>query len=97
MLSPVTLKFLEAVKINNNTTRMHTHRDLYLQEKNRYFALIDSLLAQMKKIDKNLHEMTTEECIYRFNKDIRFSKDKSPYKIHFGAFMSPGGRKSPLP
>jgi uncharacterized protein (TIGR02453 family) len=97
MLSPITLKFLEAVKINNNTTRMHTHHDLYVQEKERYFALIDSLLAQMKKIDSKLEEITTKDCIYRFNKDIRFSKDKSPYKIHFGAFMSSGGRKSPMP
>jgi uncharacterized protein (TIGR02453 family) len=88
MLSPITLKFLEAVKVNNNVKRMHTHRDLYLQEKERYFTLIDSLLQQMKKLDTNLEDITTKDCIYRFNKDIRFSKDKSPYKIHFGAFLS---------
>lgn len=76
---------------------MHTHRDLYLQEKERFFQVVDSLLLQMKQIDPNLEEMTTKECIYRFNKDIRFSKDKSPYKTHFGAFLCAGGRKSPLP
>jgi uncharacterized protein (TIGR02453 family) len=89
MLSPITLKFLEAVKVNNNVKRMHMHRDLYLQEKERYFTLIDSLLQQMKKLNTNLEDITTKDCIYRFNKDIRFSKDKSPYKIHFGAFISP--------
>ena len=36
MLSPITLKFLEAVKINNNTERMHKNRDLYLQERKRF-------------------------------------------------------------
>jgi uncharacterized protein (TIGR02453 family) len=97
MLSPITLKFLEAIRINNNTTRMHTHKDLYIQERDRYFATVYSLLAQMKKIDKNLTDITTKDCIYRFNKDIRFSKDKSPYKTRLGAFMSPGGRKSPMP
>jgi uncharacterized protein (TIGR02453 family) len=97
MLSPITLKFLEAIKINNTTTRMHTHKDLYIQERDRYFDTIDNLLTQMKKIDANLEDITTKDCIYRFNKDIRFSKDKSPYKTHFGAFMSPGGRKSPMP
>ncbi|GHW02937.1 TIGR02453 family protein [candidate division SR1 bacterium] len=96
-LSPITLKFLEAVSQNNNTTRMHANRDLYLQEKDRYFGLIDDILDKMKKIDKNLTDITTKDCIYRFNKDIRFSKDKSPYKTRFGAFMSPGGKKSPLP
>lgn len=96
-LSPITLKFLEAVSQNNNTTRMHANRDLYLQEKDRYFWLIDDILDKMKKIDKNLTDITTKDCIYRFNKDIRFSKDKSPYKTRFGAFMSPWGKKSPLP
>jgi uncharacterized protein (TIGR02453 family) len=97
MLSPITLKFLEAVKINNNTTWMHTHRDLYLQEKERYVTLIDHLLTKMKNIDTTLADITTKDCIYRFNKDIRFSKDKSPYKTHFGAFLCAGGRKSSLP
>jgi uncharacterized protein (TIGR02453 family) len=83
MLSPITLKFLETVKLNNTTTWMHTHRDLYLQEKERYFILIDRVLNQMKTLDSNLEEITTKDCIYRFNKDIRFSKDKSPYKTHF--------------
>jgi uncharacterized protein (TIGR02453 family) len=76
---------------------MHANRDLYLQERDRYANLIASLLEQMKKLSPNLEDITVKDCIYRFNKDIRFSKDKSPYKIHFGAFISPGGRKSPMP
>ncbi len=96
-LSPITLKFLEAIHQNNNTMRMHANRDLYLQEKERYETLIASLLAYLKKIDKNLKDITPKDCVYRFNKDIRFSKDKRPYKTRFGAFISPGGRKSPMP
>ena len=88
-LSPITLKFLEAVKLNNNVKRMHTHRDLYMQERDRYANLVASLLEQMKKLDTNLSHLTAKDCIFRFNKDIRFSKDKSPYKTHFGAFISP--------
>ena len=76
---------------------MHANRDLYLQERDRYANLIASLLAQMKKVDKNLTDITTKDCIFRFNKDIRFSKDKSPYKTHFGAFISPEGRKTSMP
>ncbi|MBR7037058.1 DUF2461 family protein [bacterium] len=42
--------------------------------------------------------MEAKNCIYRFNKDLRFSPDKShPYKLHFGAFLCSGGRKSSLP
>lgn len=98
MLSPITLKFLEAVKINNNTERMHRNHDLYVQERNRFSDLVEHLLIDMQKIDPNLNWISAKECIYRFNKDLRFSPDKShPYKLHFGAFLSSGGRKSSLP
>ena len=98
MLSPITLKFLEAVKINNNTERMHRNRDLYLQERKRFTELVEHLIVDMQKIDPNLNGINAKDCIYRFNKDLRFSPDKShPYKLHFGAFLCSGGRKSSLP
>ena len=97
MLSPITLKFLEAIKIHNNVTWMHTNKDLYLQEKERFLGLVDEVLQTMKELDPSLEDIQTKDCMYRFNKDIRFSKDKSPYKTHFGAFICIGGRKSPLP
>lgn len=98
MLSPITLKFLEAVKINNNTERMHKNRDLYLQERRRFSELVEHLIVDMQKIDPNLNGIEAKNCIYRFNKDLRFSPDKShPYKLHFWAFLCSGGRKSSLP
>ena len=54
MLSPITLKFLEAVKINNNTEWMHRNHDLYVQERSRFLGLVEQLLADMQKIDPNL-------------------------------------------
>ena len=98
MLSPITLKFLEAVKINNNTERMHRNRDLYLQERKRFTELVEHLIIDMQKIDPTLNWIIAKDCIYRFNKDLRFSPDKShPYKLHFWAFLCSGGRKSSLP
>jgi len=98
MLSPITLKFLEAVKINNNTERMHRNHDLYAQERKRFTELVEHLITDMQKIDPNLNWILAKDCIYRFNKDLRFSPDKShPYKLHFGAFLCSGGRKSSLP
>ena len=76
---------------------MHIHRDLYLQEKERFINFVEEILQKMKKIDSNLEDIQAKDCVYRFNKDIRFSKDKSPYKTHFGAFLCAGGRKSSLP
>ena len=98
MLSTITLKFLEAVKINNNTERMHRNRDLYLQERKRFTDLVEQLIIDMQKIDPSLNWVIAKDCIYRFNKDLRFSPDKShPYKLHFWAFLCSGGRKSSLP
>ena len=98
MLSTITLKFLEAVKINNNTERMHRNHDLYVQERKRFTELVEDLIADMQKIDPNLDWLVAKDCIYRFNKDLRFSPDKShPYKLHFGAFLCSGWRKSSLP
>ena len=98
MLSPITLKFLEAVKINNNTERMHRNHDLYVQERKRFTELVEHLIIDMQIIDPNLNWINAKDCIYRFNKDLRFSPDKShPYKLHFGAFLCSGGRKSSLP
>ena len=98
MLSPITLKFLEAVKINNNTEWMHKNHDLYVQERNRFTELVEHLLVDMEKIDPNLEWVVAKDCIYRFNKDLRFSPDKShPYKLHFWAFLCSWWRKSSLP
>ena len=98
MLSPITLKFLEAVKINNNVEWMHRNHDLYVQERRRFTDLVEKLLVDMQTIDPNLIWVSAKECIYRFNKDLRFSPDKShPYKLHFWAFLCNWWRKSSLP
>lgn len=98
MLSPITLKFLEAVKINNNTEWMHRNHDLYVQERKRFTDLVEQLIIDMQKIDCNLIWINPKDCIYRFNKDLRFSPDKShPYKLHFWAFLCSWWRKSSLP
>jgi uncharacterized protein (TIGR02453 family) len=52
------------------------------------------LIHETAKIDRSLTGFTPKDCIFRIFRDVRFSKDKSPYKTNFGAFLSPGGRKS---
>jgi uncharacterized protein (TIGR02453 family) len=79
----VTLKFLEAVQKNNSTEWLHTYRDLYQQEKKRFANFVEKLLEEAKKINPLLEDLQLKDCIYRFNKDLRFSKDKKPYKENF--------------
>jgi len=93
----ITLAFLESVKENNNTQWLHTYRDLYHQEKDRFADFIKKLLDQLKPLNQDFKDLEPKDCIFRFNRDIRFSHDKSPYKEHFGAVIAPGGKKSDLP
>jgi len=93
----ITLKFLEAVSKNNSTQRLHTYRDLYQQEKKRFEDFVKAFLEEIKKINPSLEDLTPKDCIYRFNKDLRFSKDQKPYKENFWACFAPGGKKARTP
>jgi uncharacterized protein (TIGR02453 family) len=91
MLTKETIQFLEDLKFNNN-------RDWFLENKNRYELfkkdyqqLVAALLAVMKPLDPALEMLEVKNCTFRINRDIRFSKDKTPYKTHLGIWM-PCGR-----
>jgi len=93
----ITLKFLEAVRLNNSTEWLHTHWDLYQQEKKRFTQFIDVFLKEAKKLNPLLEDLELKECLYRFNKDLRFSRDAKPYKENFWAIVTYGGKKSDFP
>ena len=83
---PDAIKFLKQLRLpkNNNTTWFAKNRDRYeygLKKPMR--DLIDSLAMEIGKIDKNI--VVNYRSIFRINKDIRFSKNKSPYKTHMSA------------
>ena len=84
----ITLKFLEAVKRNNSTEWLHTHRDLYQQEKKRFSQFVEAFLREVKSMHPILEDLQVKDCIYRFNRDLRFSKDGKPYKENFGAIFA---------
>lgn len=94
MITSVTFAFLRELGINNNTQRMHAHRDLYLQEKSHFEKFVGVLLDQKKSIDSAYADIDIKQCLFRINRDIRFTKDKSPYKTYFSAYLSPQGKKS---
>ena len=98
MLSNETIHFLKDLKANNN-------RDWFLENKRRYELfkkdyqqLVAELLAIMKPLDPSLEMLEVKNCTFRINRDIRFSKDKTPYKTHLGIWMPCGrikGQNSP--
>ena len=92
MLSKNTIQFLDDLKANNN-------RDWFLENKKRYEAvkkeyqqLVGDFLDAMKPLDPSLEMLEVKNCTFRINRDIRFSKDKTPYKSHLGVWLSSGAK-----
>ncbi|MFI5188393.1 MAG: DUF2461 domain-containing protein, partial [Chitinophagales bacterium] len=96
MLQSQTLKFLKELRKNNNKSWFDAHRKQYEEARNDFENFIQSVLDKHSKNDIDLKELTARKCMFRINRDVRFSKDKSPYKTNFGASMDKGGKKSGL-
>lgn len=73
---------------------MDAHKDDYQQARQTFITLINELLDDIKQFDPEIATLTAKDCIFRINRDIRFSKNKAPYKNNFGASIAEGGKKS---
>lgn len=94
MLQPSTLKFLRDLSRNNDKSWFDAHRNQYDNARSDFENFIQRILDAFSKKDDDLKDLTAKQCIFRINRDIRFSKDKTPYKTNFGASMDRGGKKS---
>ena len=91
------IAFLKKIKKNNNTPWMHAHKDEYLIAKKEFEFLVQEFIVRLQEWDPQLPHMEIKDCTFRFNRDIRFSDNKNPYKENFGGFFSYGGKKGNLP
>ena len=94
MLEPQTLKFLSQLKKNNNKPWFDAHRAQYEAARIDFSNFIQLVIDALQKTDTTITGLTAKECQFRINRDVRFSKDKRPYKENFGAFICRGGKKS---
>jgi uncharacterized protein (TIGR02453 family) len=89
MYSASTLEFLKGLKANNNKSWFETNRKSYESAREEHIANVEQIIGIISQWDDNLKGLDPRKCIFRINRDIRFSKDKSPYKTNFGAYFSP--------
>ncbi len=94
MLQPSTLKFLKDLKKNNNKPWFDANRRRYEEAKKDFENFIQQVVDALGKKDKTIAGIKAKDCLFRINRDIRFSKDKSPYKTNFGASINKDGRKA---
>ncbi len=97
MITKESLQFLEDLKANNNRDWFLANKKRYDIYKKGYHQLISDLLEVMKPKDSSLELLEVKNCTFRINRDIRFSKDKSPYKTHMGIWLRSGSSHAEAP
>jgi uncharacterized protein (TIGR02453 family) len=94
MLQAATIKFLKDLKKNNNKPWFDANRKKYEDAKSDFENFIQLIIDSHSKKDPSIKELKAKGCTFRINRDIRFSKDKTPYKTNLGASINRGGKKS---
>ena len=97
MLQSSTIKFLTRLQKNNNKPWFEANRKLYEAAKADYALLVEKIIDATAKFDAPIGSLKAKDCTFRINRDVRFSKDKSPYKSNMGASFSAGGKKANVP
>jgi uncharacterized protein (TIGR02453 family) len=91
--SPDYLKFYKELAANNNKEWFDENRGRYHKSvKEPFEQFVNDLIVAVQKKDKDIN-VGAKDCIFRINRDVRFSKDKTPYKIRSSAIVAPGGKK----
>ncbi len=95
MLHKTTIDFLKKLKKNNNREWFHKNKSLYEDAKYDFEVLVFELIQKIAEYDESVSGLEPKDCMFRIYKDVRFSKDKTPYKTNIGASINKGGRKAP--
>ena len=91
------LHFLKALAKNNNREWFEKHKSEYLEAKDAFQVFVSNLLREMIDFDSSLLGLDSKKLTFRIYRDVRFSKDKRPYKNNMGATFSPGGKRMAKP
>jgi uncharacterized protein (TIGR02453 family) len=94
MLQASTLRFLRELKKHNDKTWFDQNRPAYESARKDYESFVQAVIDELGRKDSSVAGVRAKTCMFRINRDIRFSKDKSPYKTNFGASINRGGKKS---
>ena len=89
-----TFDFLTSIKNNNNRDWFIKNRPSFIEAKENFESFVQKVIDNIIDFEPIMKGLEAKSCLYRFNRDIRFSSDKSLYKTHFGAFIVKGGKKN---
>ncbi len=87
------INFLNNLSDNNNRDWFERNKGYYKESVEIFNSFVIKLIDGIAQFDDEIKNIGIKDCTYRIYRDVRFSKDKSPYKTHMGAFISKGGKK----
>ena len=88
------IRFLDDLRRNNNTVWFHENRERYDKLRCAFINEVQELIERISVFDPDIRGLDARKCLFRINRDIRFSLDKSPYKTYMSACIAQGGRHS---
>jgi len=89
---PLILKFLKDLAKNNDRDWFEKNKPKYLEAKASFEDFLEATHKEFLKFDEGLAGLNPRKLGFRIYRDVRFSKDKRPYKTNMGAGFSPGGK-----
>jgi uncharacterized protein (TIGR02453 family) len=89
-----TLQFLSDIKDHNDRDWFIKNHKRYEDAKTNFESFVQGIINKIIDFEPIMKGLEVKSCVYRINRDIRFSNDKSPYKTNFGAFIVRGGKKN---
>ncbi|MFT3902268.1 MAG: DUF2461 domain-containing protein [Niabella sp.] len=95
MLQPATIKFLQALADTNHKPWFDAHRSEYEAARMDFIDFVQHVIDKFSEKEPKIGHLRAKDCLFRINRDVRFSKDKSPYKRNFAASINAEGKKSP--
>jgi uncharacterized protein (TIGR02453 family) len=94
MIQKTTLQFLTELKKNNSKEWFDANRKRYETAKEDIKALTEKLIKAIGANDEEIANLLAKDCTFRINRDVRFSKNKAPYKTNMSCIFSKGGKKT---
>jgi uncharacterized protein (TIGR02453 family) len=88
--------YLEGLAANNNRAHFAMNKPAYDILRAEFTALVAQVIEVTAKFDPAVRGQDPKKAQFRINRDVRFTKDKSPYKTHFSAVIAPNGKKDPV-
>ena len=93
VIEPFVLDFLTDLEQNNNREWFQQNKKRYDDALKNVQEFVNQVIAGVSVFDASISSQNAKDCIFRIYRDMRFSHDKTPYKTHFGAFITPNGKK----